>query len=44
MTHPGGLAPIDIYSCFEKGYLTYEENVNVTMSKVIMGNGCFTVE
>ena len=31
------------YSCFEKGCLTYEENLNTTMSKVIMGNDDFTV-
>ena len=30
------------YSCFEKGCPQYEENLNVTMSKVIMGNGGFT--
>ena len=35
---------ISVYSCFEKGCLTYEENLNATMSKVIMGNGCFAVE
>ena len=33
-----------VYSCFEKGCHTYEENLNATMSKVIMGNGCFMVE
>ena len=32
-----------VYSCFEKGWLTYEENLNATRSKVIMGNGGFTV-
>ena len=31
-----------VYSCFEKGCLQYEENLNATMSKVIMGNGGFT--
>ena len=31
------------YSCFEKGCLTYAENLTGTMSKVIMGNGGFTV-
>ena len=32
-----------VYSCFEKGCLQYEENLNATMPKVIMVNGGFTV-
>ena len=36
-------ASITRYSCFEKGCLQYEENLNATMPKVIMDNGGFTV-
>ena len=44
VAYPFTLLSKHVYCCFEKGCLTYEENLNATMSKVIMGNGCFRVE